>query len=159
MPLYDGTRRLFCPHALSHNRTGEWSVIELRIAEDLELNSVLEVGAQTVSITVTAETPLLWTASGSIGQVVDSKRLAELPMSMGLPFGLTQAYRLPACYNNSFPSNVGTTPSGLRYPRQSLTAGFLLLTRKPAVKANQAEFALNAIRNRFARRTACTSDR
>jgi hypothetical protein len=27
MPLYDGTRRLLCPHAPSYDRPGEWSVI------------------------------------------------------------------------------------------------------------------------------------
>ena len=62
--------------------------IELRINDDLEVNIVLEVGAQTESITVTAETPLLETASGSIGQVVDSKSLSDLPMVMGLPYDL-----------------------------------------------------------------------
>lgn len=62
--------------------------IELRINEDLEINLALEVGVVSESVTVTAETPLLETSNASLGQIVDSKRLSDLPMVMGLPYDL-----------------------------------------------------------------------
>lgn len=66
--------------------------IEVRVGDRLEINVALEVGAATESVTVTGEAPLLNTASASMGQVVDSRRVASLPLSYGDPFlliGLT----------------------------------------------------------------------
>lgn len=62
--------------------------IELRIAERLEVSAQLEVGASTDSVTITAEAPPLNTESGSMGQVVDGRRIADLPISYGNPFEL-----------------------------------------------------------------------
>ena len=57
--------------------------LELRINDNLELNISLEVGGMTDTVTVTAETPLLATADASLGQVVDTRRVAELPVPFG----------------------------------------------------------------------------
>jgi hypothetical protein len=57
--------------------------IELRLTDNLEVNMALEVGAQTESVTVTGESPLLETASASMGQVVDARRMTELPLALG----------------------------------------------------------------------------
>jgi hypothetical protein len=62
--------------------------VELRVNERLELNILLEVGEQSETILVTGETPLLNTASASMGQVIDARRVADLPVPHGNPFFL-----------------------------------------------------------------------
>jgi len=62
--------------------------VEVRVNDRLEVNITLEVGALADSVTVTAETPLLNTASASAGQVVDGRRIAELPLAHGNPYQL-----------------------------------------------------------------------
>jgi len=64
--------------------------IELRVGDRLELNIALEVGQATEQITVVEETPLLETASASMGQVVDARRVADLPLPHGNPYHLIQ---------------------------------------------------------------------
>jgi len=65
--------------------------IELRVADRLEVNLELQIGASDQSVTVTAETPLLNSETASVGTVVDSKRVADLPLSYGNPFELIGA--------------------------------------------------------------------
>jgi len=55
--------------------------VEVRIAERLEINFALEVGAAEQSVTITEEAPLLNVESASAGTVVDSRRVADLPLS------------------------------------------------------------------------------
>jgi hypothetical protein len=62
--------------------------VELRVNDRLELNITLEVGTPDQVITVTGETPLLNTASASAGQVVDARRVAELPVPHSNPYAL-----------------------------------------------------------------------
>jgi hypothetical protein len=64
--------------------------LELRVNDRLEVNLTLEVGAVTEQVTVVAETPLLDTASASMGSVVDARRVAELPVPHGNPYHLIQ---------------------------------------------------------------------
>jgi hypothetical protein len=64
--------------------------IEVRVGDRLELNITLELGSATEQITVVEETPLLETASASMGQVVDARRVADLPLPHGNPFHLIQ---------------------------------------------------------------------
>ncbi|MBL0155983.1 MAG: TonB-dependent receptor [Bryobacterales bacterium] len=66
--------------------------IELRIGERLDISLTLDVGTQDQSVTVTAEAAVLNSESASVGTVIDSKRVASLPLSYGNPFlliGLT----------------------------------------------------------------------
>jgi hypothetical protein len=60
--------------------------VEVRVADRLEINLSLEVGASEQSVTITAEAPLMNTESASAGTLVDSKRIADLPVSYGNPF-------------------------------------------------------------------------
>jgi hypothetical protein len=62
--------------------------IEIRVADRLEVNIELPIGPSDQSLTVTAETPLLQAESASVGTVVDSRRVADLPLSYGNPFEL-----------------------------------------------------------------------
>src|SRR5262245_24557020 len=65
-------------------RTG----IALRIGDSLDIPVRLEVGQTSETVTVTAETPTLDTTSASMGQTVDSRRIAELPLVHGDPYTL-----------------------------------------------------------------------
>jgi Carboxypeptidase regulatory-like domain/TonB dependent receptor len=60
----------------------------VQVGDRLEVNFALEVGASEVSVTVTSEAPPLNTESASIGSVVDARRVADLPLTYGNPFGL-----------------------------------------------------------------------
>ena len=60
----------------------------LRVNDTLEIDVELEVGSMDQTVTITADAPLLDTTSGSMGTVVDSRRVAELPIPHGEPFKL-----------------------------------------------------------------------
>ena len=62
--------------------------VEVRIADRLELEITLEVGGTVEEVTVAATTPLLETTNASRGNVVDSRRVAELPTPHGDPYAL-----------------------------------------------------------------------
>jgi len=64
------------------------SAIEVRVADRLEINIPMEIGASEQQVTVTSDVPLLNTESASLGTVIDSKRVASLPLSYGNPFAL-----------------------------------------------------------------------
>ena len=62
--------------------------VEVRVGEMLDLAIRMEVGAVTETVQVTAETPVLETASASLGQTIDSRRIQELPQRGGNPLEL-----------------------------------------------------------------------
>jgi hypothetical protein len=62
--------------------------IQVRVSETVELNLQLEVGTVGETVEVTAEAPLLDTAGSSLGQVVDQRRIQELPIAAGNPLEL-----------------------------------------------------------------------
>jgi hypothetical protein len=62
------------------------SAIEVRVADRLDVDIKLEIGASEQQVTVSSELPLLNTETSSLGTVVDSKRVADLPLSYGNPF-------------------------------------------------------------------------
>ncbi|MFB3828817.1 MAG: carboxypeptidase regulatory-like domain-containing protein [Bryobacteraceae bacterium] len=62
--------------------------IEVRVNDRIEINAALELGVAAETVTVSAETPLLSTATASVGTVVDARRVADLPVSYGNPFEL-----------------------------------------------------------------------
>jgi hypothetical protein len=64
--------------------------IELRVSDRMTLDFSLEVGDVTDAITVTGETPLLESATASIGIVMDERRVAELPVVGGNAFYLAR---------------------------------------------------------------------
>ncbi len=68
------------------------SGVEIRVADRLDISIALEIGTADQQVNVTSELPLLNAESASLGTVVDSKRVANLPLSYGNPFlliGLT----------------------------------------------------------------------
>jgi hypothetical protein len=62
--------------------------VELRIADRLEVSLALETGAAVETVNVIADTPLLETTNASLGNVVDSRRIAQLPTPHGDPYAL-----------------------------------------------------------------------
>lgn len=62
--------------------------IILRVNDNIEIEIALEVGDVGESVTITADAPVLDTTSGSLGQVIDARRVAELPIPHGDPFKL-----------------------------------------------------------------------
>jgi hypothetical protein len=64
------------------------SGIRLRVAEIATLNIEMTLGAISEVVEVTSETPLLETADSSLGQVVDERRIQELPLFAGNPLEL-----------------------------------------------------------------------
>ncbi|MBM4036862.1 MAG: carboxypeptidase regulatory-like domain-containing protein, partial [Planctomycetes bacterium] len=63
--------------------------IEVRVGETVDLQIRMEVGELTETVEVTATTPLLETSSSSLGQVVDQRRILELPQRGGNAMELT----------------------------------------------------------------------
>jgi ribosomal protein S17E len=54
--------------------------IVLQVGEKLGLDLRLEVGANTDVVNVTSETPLLTTTNANVGQVIDQRKVMELPL-------------------------------------------------------------------------------
>jgi hypothetical protein len=62
--------------------------VELRIHDRLQIDFSMEVGEISERVQVTAEAPLLQTATANEGQVFDGHRLANLPIPHGSPYSL-----------------------------------------------------------------------
>jgi len=95
--------------------------IQVRVSETVELNIQMEVGQISETVIATAETPLLDTAGSSLGQVVDERRVLELPLFAGNPMELTLLtpgvvnttdMRLRKAAFNNAPSQIATDGNG-----------------------------------------------
>jgi hypothetical protein len=64
--------------------------IEVRVADKLTLDLQLEVGAVQEAVNVTSGAPLLDAGTATAGQVIDRRRISELPLSDGNPFTLVR---------------------------------------------------------------------
>jgi hypothetical protein len=64
--------------------------IEIRVGDKLQIDLQLEVGNVSDTVNVTSDVPLLETNSATAGQVIDQRRISELPLSDGNPFTLTR---------------------------------------------------------------------
>src|SRR5688572_17063417 len=62
--------------------------IELHVADVLTVDATLEVGAIAESVTVTATAAVVDRSTAELGQVVDARRIAELPIREGSPVEL-----------------------------------------------------------------------
>src|SRR5262245_51926129 len=102
--------------------------VVLRIGDTLDIPIQLEIGQTSDTVTVSAETPSLDTTSASMGQTVDSRRIAELPLVHGDPYtliGLSAGVsfgRDPKLDRPFEPTHiVGFTFDGTRANRSDLT--------------------------------------
>ena len=96
--------------------------VQVRVGETVTVDVALSVGDVNETVSVTAESPLLQTAEASLGQVVDERRIMELPLFSGnaMEFALlapgtvngTDMRLRKAPFNNA-PSQFSTDGSGL----------------------------------------------
>ncbi len=63
--------------------------VEVRVSETVELNVALQAGELSEAVEISSTTPLLDTAGSSLGQVIDERRVQELPLFAGNPMELT----------------------------------------------------------------------
>ncbi len=64
--------------------------IDVRIGDRLSVDLTMDVGRMEETVSVSAESPLLETTSGSTGQVIDERRISMMPLSDGNPFVLAR---------------------------------------------------------------------
>lgn len=102
--------------------------VEVRVSDKLVIDIVLEVGGSVETVEVRAMSPLLDTSSASLGNVVDSRRVSELPTAHGDPYALIGlasgvAYTGSARLDRPFePTHiVGYAMDGTRGNRSDLT--------------------------------------
>ena len=62
--------------------------VQILIHERIKVDLALEVGVIAEQVKVTAEAPQLQTANANLGQVVDGRRVAELPLHDGTPYSI-----------------------------------------------------------------------
>jgi hypothetical protein len=63
--------------------------IEVRVNDRLEINLTMVLGSRTESVEVTTATPLIETQTGAIGNVIDNRKIINLPLNQRNPFQLT----------------------------------------------------------------------
>ncbi|MDX1980242.1 MAG: carboxypeptidase-like regulatory domain-containing protein, partial [Bryobacteraceae bacterium] len=73
--------------------------IQIRVGESTEVRIQLEIGQVTETMEVSAQTPLLDTTTPSLGQVLDERRVLELPTLAGNAFEL--ALLTPGVFNGT----------------------------------------------------------
>jgi len=95
--------------------------VQVRVSDTVDVNVQLQVGSVAETVEVRAETPLLATAEASLGQVIDERRVTELPLFAGNAMDLvhlapgtvnTTDLRLRKAPFNSAPSQFSTDGSG-----------------------------------------------
>jgi hypothetical protein len=89
------------------------SNLEVSVGDRLGVDLSLEVGAIAETVSVTAESPMLVTTSGSTGQTIGEKTIAMMPLSDGNPFALARlapgiAYTGDLKFSRPF-DNAGTS--------------------------------------------------
>src|SRR5262245_43164456 len=64
--------------------------LEVRVGEKLGVDLTMSVGAMAETVSVSAESPILTTTSGSTGQTVGEQMISMIPLSDGNPFALAR---------------------------------------------------------------------
>src|SRR4029450_6068673 len=109
--------------------------IEVRVGDRLTLDQRLALGPFGASVIVTRDaTPVLQTGSASLGQVVDRRRLEDLPLADGNPFILTRVA----------PGVAFTDVNNLRFTRPLDNAGRWSISAN-GVGSQASEFTLDGL--------------
>jgi hypothetical protein len=115
--------------------------VEIRVNETVDLDLQLALGDVTQSIVVSGQTPLLQTTESTLGQVVDSKRMMELPVASGNPAELVTLA----------PGTIRTT--GIQINKAAFNSGTSQVTTNGNPAASN-EFSIDGVPNTFAAGTA-----
>ncbi|MEK7407805.1 MAG: carboxypeptidase-like regulatory domain-containing protein, partial [Acidobacteriota bacterium] len=115
--------------------------IELRVNDRMALDFTLEVGDVAESVVVTAESPLLESATASIGMIVDERRAAELPIAGGNAFHLSRLA----------PGIVMSAGHGPGNPTMDLASGQIIVN---GTRTGSSEVTLDGTPNTFRRNSA-----
>src|ERR1700722_5749056 len=84
--------------------------IVVQVQQTSSINLTLEVGAETQTVEVTAETPLLQTDNASLGQVIDERKTNETPLNGRNVFNLITLSPAAIAQGGSGGSQVGQNP-------------------------------------------------
>jgi Carboxypeptidase regulatory-like domain/TonB dependent receptor len=83
--------------------------VEVRVGDRLSIDIGMEVGQVTESVTVSGETSLLEGSTASVGRVVDSKRILDLPLPGGNALSLARL--APGVVNLAAPNHPSLGPA------------------------------------------------
>ncbi len=86
--LISGTYRVTVE--LSGFRTAVQEAVTVRVGDRLQVDFTLEPAGVTQEVIVVAEKPLLETGTATMGQVIDSKLISEIPLGDGTAYGLAR---------------------------------------------------------------------
>jgi hypothetical protein len=86
--LMPGTYRITVE--LNGFRTAVQESVAVRVGDRLQLDFTLEPAGVSQEVVVVGERPLLETGSASMGQVIDSKLIQEIPLGDGTAYGLAR---------------------------------------------------------------------
>ena len=64
--------------------------VPVRVGDKVQLDMVLEPGGVTEEVSVSADRPILESGTATMGQVIDSKLISEIPLGDGTAYGLTR---------------------------------------------------------------------
>ena len=84
--------------------------IDVQVQQSARIDAILEVGADTQTIEVTAETPLLQTDNASLGQVIDERKTNETPLNGRNVFNLITLSPAAIAQGGAGGSQVGQNP-------------------------------------------------
>ncbi|MBS1824174.1 MAG: carboxypeptidase regulatory-like domain-containing protein [Acidobacteria bacterium] len=90
-------------------KTLERKNVSVRVGDRLTEDLTLEVGQVSESISVTGQATLLETATGSLGRVVDSRRIVDLPLPGGNALSLSRL--APGVVNLGAPNHPSLGPA------------------------------------------------
>ncbi len=114
--------------------------VDIRVGDRLMLDRTLNVGRTDVTVLVTGDsTPLLEKASASLGQVIDRRRIEELPSLDGNPFILARLA----------PSVVITDVTSLRFTRP-FDHNLIASISANGTGSQTSEFTLDGVPNNVA---------
>jgi hypothetical protein len=148
-------------------KTARRSDILLQVADQLAIDFNLEVGGTSSQVAVTASTPLVNTNNASLGQVIENRRIVELPLNGRDPFSLAalapgvtppppasyvhQGGQIPSINGASnFTSEVTVDGVPNTTPRNSSANSFLIYT--PTVDAvNEFKVETNSLSAEYGR--------
>ncbi|MEP7367178.1 MAG: carboxypeptidase regulatory-like domain-containing protein, partial [Acidobacteriota bacterium] len=97
------------------------SGIRLDVGETARLDLTLELGSVAESVAVTADAPLLDTEGATVGKVVESRRIDDLPLNGRNVLALTMI--TPGVKSNAGPANSGFADRGLTLSMISINGG------------------------------------